>query len=118
MLRREVSEEPTREEAHVGLMRLSMFSHNQLRGSRRELTEIKRALAMTHLLTLTGAGGSGKTSLALKVATDLASAYRDEVGFVGHAGLSESDLAAQEIADAVGARWRWTWCGSAFGSVS
>ena len=34
-------------------------------GREREMLELKRALAMTQLLTLTGAGGSGKTRLAL-----------------------------------------------------
>ena len=34
-------------------------------GREREMLEVKRALAMTRLLTLTGTGGSGKTRLAL-----------------------------------------------------
>jgi len=70
----------------------------------RELTEIKPALATTRLLTLTGVGGSGKTRLALKVATDLAGAYPDGAWFVELATLSEPDLVPQTIADAVGAR--------------
>ena len=37
-------------------------------GRERELIEIKRTLATTWLLTLSGAGGSGKTRLALEVA--------------------------------------------------
>src|SRR5215217_4449435 len=37
-------------------------------GRERETLEVKRLLAMTRLLTLTGAGGSGKTRLALEVA--------------------------------------------------
>src|SRR5215212_3707475 len=41
-------------------------------GREQELLEIKRELAMSRLLTLTGAGGSGKTRLALEVTKDLA----------------------------------------------
>src|SRR5918995_4223105 len=46
-------------------------------GRERETLEVKRLLAMTRLLTLTGVGGSGKTRLAIKVASDLAGAYPD-----------------------------------------
>jgi predicted ATPase/DNA-binding SARP family transcriptional activator len=71
---------------------------------RRELTEIKPTLATTRLLTLTGVGGSGKTRLALKVATDLAAAYSDRAWFVELATLSEPDLVPQAVADAAGVR--------------
>ena len=46
-------------------------------GREREIVEVKRTLSMTRLLTLTGAGGSGKTRLALEVARDLISVYPD-----------------------------------------
>ena len=64
--------------------------------------EVKRALAMTRLLTLTGAGGSGKTRLALEVARDLVGAYPDGVWLVELAPLSEGELVPQAVADAVG----------------
>ena len=57
-------------------------------GRRHEMVEVKRALAMTLLLTLTGAGGSGKTRLALEVGRDLVGAYPDGVWLVELAGLS------------------------------
>src|SRR5215213_9955807 len=44
-------------------------------GREREMVEVKRMLATTKLLTLTGAGGSGKTRLALEVARDLIGVY-------------------------------------------
>ncbi len=67
-------------------------------GRKRELVEIKRALAMTRLLTLTGAGGSGKTRLALEVARDLVGAYPDGVWLVQLAGLSDGDLVPHAVA--------------------
>jgi predicted ATPase/DNA-binding CsgD family transcriptional regulator len=72
-------------------------------GRQREILEIKRSLAMTRLLTLTGAGGSGKTRLALEVARDLVGAYPDGVWLVELAGLSEGALVPQAVAKAVGA---------------
>jgi predicted ATPase/DNA-binding SARP family transcriptional activator/DNA-binding CsgD family transcriptional regulator len=73
-------------------------------GRGRELTEIKRTLAMTRLLTLTGTGGSGKTRLALSVATELAGAYPDGAWFVELAGLSEPELVPQAIAGILNVR--------------
>ena len=167
-LRRGLVEEPTREEAHVGLMRLYALGGRQAEalaqyarleesltrvlgaepqassrllreeivtgrfppphrpvglpkgeifdpprhnlpatrtsfvGRDREMVEVKRALSMTRLLTLTGAGGSGKTRLALEVARDLVGAYPDGVWFVELSGLSEGDLVPQAVAAALG----------------
>ena len=44
---------------------------------------------MTGLLTLTGAGGCGKTRLALEVARELASTYVDGVWLMELAPLSD-----------------------------
>jgi predicted ATPase len=70
-------------------------------GREREMLEVKRTLAMTRFLTLTGAGGSGKTRLALKVARDLVGSYPDGVWLVELASLSERNLVAQEVAGAL-----------------
>jgi predicted ATPase/DNA-binding CsgD family transcriptional regulator len=61
---------------------------------------------MTRLLTLTGAGGSGKTRLALEVASDLVGAYRDGVWLVELAPLSEGALVVQAAAAALGVQER------------
>jgi predicted ATPase/DNA-binding CsgD family transcriptional regulator len=71
-------------------------------GREQELVEVKRMLAMTRLLTLTGAGGSGKTRLALEVARDLVGVYRDGVWLVELAPLSEGGLVPQAIATTLG----------------
>jgi predicted ATPase len=57
---------------------------------------------MTRLLTLTGAGGCGKTRLALEVARSLVGAYPDGVWLVELASLSEGALVAQAVAAALG----------------
>jgi predicted ATPase/DNA-binding SARP family transcriptional activator/DNA-binding CsgD family transcriptional regulator len=170
-LRTVVAEEPTREEAHVGLMRLYALSgsraealaqygqleevlirelgtepaassralrdeiaagHGPLQeapslgfppkkppdagrhnlpdartsfvGREQEILELKRELAMTRLMTLTGVGGSGKTRLALEVARDLVGAYADGVWLVELAPLSEGKLVPQAVARAMRVR--------------
>src|SRR5687767_14481522 len=70
------------------------------------MMEIKRDLAMTRLLTLTGVGGSGKTRLALEVARDLIGACPDGVGVVELAPLSEWTLVPQPVARALGVKER------------
>ena len=63
------------------------------------MAEVKRALAGTRLLTLTGTGGSGKTRLALEVARDLVEAYSDGVWLVELAPLSQQELVPKALAE-------------------
>jgi predicted ATPase/class 3 adenylate cyclase len=58
----------------------------------------------TRLVTLTGAGGSGKTRLALQVAAELVDDFRDSVFFVSLAPVQDSGLVAPTIAQAAGVR--------------
>jgi predicted ATPase/DNA-binding SARP family transcriptional activator/DNA-binding CsgD family transcriptional regulator len=73
-------------------------------GREGEKLEVKRLLAMTRLLALTGAGGCGKTRLALEVARDLVGAYPEGVWMVELAPLSEPKLVPQAVAQALGVR--------------
>jgi predicted ATPase/DNA-binding SARP family transcriptional activator/DNA-binding CsgD family transcriptional regulator len=73
-------------------------------GRGREMIEVKRALSMTRLLTLTGAGGSGKTRLSLEVARDVASSYADGAWMAEFAPVSDPALAARTLAAALGVR--------------
>jgi len=66
------------------------------------MLEVKRALAMTRLLTLTGVGGSGKTRLALEVARSLVGVCPDGVWLVELASLSDGELVPQAVAGALG----------------
>ena len=75
-------------------------------GREREMVEVKRTFAMTRLLTLTGAGGTGKTRLAQEVAKDLVGVYSDGVWFVQLASLRDPKLVAQVVAGTVGVRER------------
>lgn len=65
---------------------------------------VKELLGRTRLLTLTGAGGSGKTRLALQVCRELERErrYRDGVRWVELAALSEPALVPQAIATVLG----------------
>jgi predicted ATPase/DNA-binding CsgD family transcriptional regulator len=54
------------------------------------------------LVTLTGPGGVGKTRLALQVATDLLDAFADGICFVPLAPISDPDLVAPTLAQALG----------------
>jgi non-specific serine/threonine protein kinase len=73
-------------------------------GREREIAEVTRLLATTRLLTLTGAGGCGKTRLALRVADEVALAYPDGVWLVELAALADPILVPQAVASAIGVR--------------
>src|SRR5215212_2532500 len=79
---------------------------NSFVGREQELLEVKRELAMSRLLTLWGAGGSGKTRLALEVAGDLVGAYPDGAWFVELAPLAEGGLVPQAVAAALSVKER------------
>ena len=73
-------------------------------GRERELVEVTGLLRVTgtRLLTLTGAGGSGKTRLALRVAEGLAAEYRDGAWFVAFADITDPELIVPTICHALG----------------
>jgi predicted ATPase/DNA-binding SARP family transcriptional activator len=70
-------------------------------GRERELEETARILADARLLTLTGPGGAGKTTLALELARRRREHYRDGAVLVELGALTDGDLLVSEIADAL-----------------
>jgi predicted ATPase/DNA-binding SARP family transcriptional activator len=70
-------------------------------GRERELVDVGRLIGRARLLTLTGAGGSGKTRLALEAARQARPAYADGVWFVDLAAVGESLLVADAVAEAL-----------------
>jgi predicted ATPase/DNA-binding CsgD family transcriptional regulator len=71
-------------------------------GRQDEVSRIVRLLALTRLLTLTGPGGSGKTRLALRVATEVRGEFEDGVWFVDFASLFEPSLVLPTVAQVLG----------------
>ena len=67
-------------------------------GRERELAEVTDSLVGTRLLTLIGAGGCGKTRIALRVAAELSDQYTEGVYWVEFARLVDSTLVPQAIA--------------------
>jgi predicted ATPase/transcriptional regulator with XRE-family HTH domain/Tfp pilus assembly protein PilF len=73
-------------------------------GREREQSEVRQLLGTTRLITLTGAGGCGKTRLALRVAGLIAPSYPDGVWLVELAPLTDPALVAPMVAQTLGLR--------------
>src|SRR5215207_8602276 len=67
-------------------------------GRQSELATVKRALTDSHLVTLTGVGGAGKSRLALQAASDLLHDYADGAWLVELASLSEPERVPSAVA--------------------
>jgi predicted ATPase/DNA-binding SARP family transcriptional activator len=73
-------------------------------GRRTELERVQQLLADQRLVTLTGPGGVGKTSLALAAAAQAAGRYRGGVWLVELAALGDPFLVPTAVAAALGLR--------------
>jgi predicted ATPase/class 3 adenylate cyclase len=71
-------------------------------GRDKESAELRRRLAINRLLTLTGAGGCGKTRLCLQVAADALEQFPDGVWLVELAPLVDPGLVPQTVATVLG----------------
>ncbi len=89
---------------------LELFVHNlplpltSFIGREKESQEINRWLGHYRLVTLTGPGGTGKTRLAIRVASDLVNSFSDGVRFVELAPVADPALLPQTVAGVLGLR--------------
>jgi predicted ATPase len=73
-------------------------------GRQHDLDAIRALLEKGRLVTLTGAGGSGKTRLALEVARATGAEHGDGVWLVDLAAIDDENLVAEVTMDALGLR--------------
>jgi predicted ATPase/DNA-binding winged helix-turn-helix (wHTH) protein len=70
-------------------------------GREQEIAQVEELATANRLVTLTGAGGAGKTRLAIEVASRLVDAFADGVWLVELAALSDPRLVPQAVAQAL-----------------
>ncbi len=70
-------------------------------GRRHELAELKRLLGTSHVVTVVGAGGVGKTRLALRAAEDVRRSFPGGVRLVELAALEDPALLVQAVGEAL-----------------
>jgi predicted ATPase len=70
-------------------------------GRQQEIAQLEELVTAHRLVTLTGAGGAGKTRLAIEVASRLIDAFSDGVWLVELAALSDPRLVPQAVAQAL-----------------
>jgi len=73
-------------------------------GRERELAQTNDMLSNTHLLTVIGPGGTGKTRLTLQLAAEVLPGFTDGVWLVELAPLADPALVLQTIASTLGLR--------------
>jgi non-specific serine/threonine protein kinase len=75
-------------------------------GREKEIAELLDLLGTNRLLTLTGAGGCGKTRLAIQVAARVRERFGDGAWLVELASLTDPGLIPKAVANAVGVKER------------
>lgn len=75
-------------------------------GREKDMAALEELLANSRVITLTGPGGSGKTRLALQLATELRSKQKRKVWTVDVSAVGDAAFLAQTVAAALGASGR------------
>ena len=73
-------------------------------GREQELAELGKLVGEARLVTLTGAGGAGKTRLAVEFAAGVVGRFADGVWLAELAGISDPGLVAGQVMEALGVR--------------
>jgi predicted ATPase/class 3 adenylate cyclase len=71
-------------------------------GRSAQMDDVRQLMGYNRLVTLTGAGGVGKTRMALQVAADVAGQFANGVWYVDLAPITDSDLVPVTVARALG----------------
>ena len=71
-------------------------------GREQASTELQRLIARSHLVTVVGTGGLGKTRLSLQVAANVVDDFPDGVWFVELAAVADARLVPQAVASVLG----------------
>jgi predicted ATPase/class 3 adenylate cyclase/DNA-binding CsgD family transcriptional regulator len=71
-------------------------------GRHEQLTQVRELLTQNRLVTLTGAGGAGKTRLAIQIAGQLSGEFSDGVWYVDLAPITDPELVPITAARAFG----------------
>ncbi|MBW3562912.1 MAG: tetratricopeptide repeat protein [Actinobacteria bacterium] len=101
---------PQLPEAFPPLRSLDAFPHNlpfqrtSFVGREMDLAEITALISEERLITITGAGGAGKTRLALAAAAALVPEFDDGVWLADLGALRDGDLVTHEVAASIGVR--------------
>ena len=71
-------------------------------GRQDQLTQVRELLTQNRLVTLTGAGGAGKTRLAIQIAGQLSGEFGDGIWYVDLAPITDPDVVPVAVARALG----------------
>jgi predicted ATPase len=66
------------------------------------MNDVRQVLADNRLVTLTGAGGAGKTRLAVQIAALMAGEFGDRVRYADLAPITDPDVVPIAVARALG----------------
>jgi predicted ATPase len=95
----EVEETTEKGKRPVGKKHNLPISATSFVGREKEMKEVRDLFQKSRLVTLTGAGGCGKTRLAREIAFSLIEEYIDGVWFVNLSPITDPDFIAKSIAE-------------------